>query len=104
MIRRSKEEWLGLFAQQAASGVSAQKFCKANGLCSKHFSMRKKQLGLRGSRHEKAFVRVVPTKPVVPVAASTSGTEWVVRYERATLTFEALPTAAWLAQLLRALA
>jgi hypothetical protein len=104
MIRRSKEEWQGLFAEQATSGVSAQQFCKAKGLCSKHFSMRKKQLGLRGSRPEKAFVRVVSTKPVVPIAASASGAEWIVRYECATLTFEALPPAAWLAQLLRALA
>ncbi len=46
MKKRNEQEWRDLFAQQATSGLSAQQFCKTNDLCPKHFSMRKKQLGL----------------------------------------------------------
>ena len=103
MNKRSEQDWRDLFTAQVASGISAQQFCKANGLCPKHFSVRKQQLGLRGSRQEKAFVRVVPAKPVAPVVASTP-TGLIVRHEHAALAFETLPPAGWLAQFLRALA
>jgi len=103
MIKRNEQEWRALFAQQAASGISAQQFCKANGICPKHFSVRKKQLGLRGSRTEKAFVRVAPV-PMVRDASVVAPSRFIIRHEHAVLTFEALPSAIWLAQLLRALA
>lgn len=103
MIKRNEQEWRALFAQQAASGISAQQFCKANGICPKHFSVRKKQLGLRGSRSEKAFVRVAPA-PMVRDVSVVSSSRLSIRYEHAVLTFDTLPPAIWLAQLLQVLA
>lgn len=44
MIKRSAEEWLALFAQQAANGLSAERFCKEQGLSNKHFRVCIKQL------------------------------------------------------------
>ena len=44
MPKRSKEQWLQLFEQQAQSGLSANRFCKEQGLCPKSFSRRKNQL------------------------------------------------------------
>ncbi|MES2824200.1 MAG: IS66 family insertion sequence element accessory protein TnpB [Pseudomonadota bacterium] len=104
MIKRSEQEWRALFAQQAASDISAQQFCKANGLCPKHFSVRKKQLGLRGSRTENAFVRVASAAPAVRDASVVTPSRVMIRHECTTLTFDAFPSAIWLAQLLRALA
>lgn len=103
MIKRNEQEWRALFAQQVASGISAQQFCKANGLCPKHFSVRKKQLGLRGSRSDKTFVRIAPA-PMVRDVSVVAPSRLSIRHEHTVLTFEALPPAIWLAQLLRALA
>ena len=44
MPKRSKEQWLQLLEQHAQSGLSANQFCKQNGVCAKSFSRRKKQL------------------------------------------------------------
>lgn len=45
MVRRSREEWVGLFEEQAGSGLTEKAFCEERGLCPKHFNLRKKQLG-----------------------------------------------------------
>jgi hypothetical protein len=37
MIKRSKEEWLSLFADQQVSGLTARQFCVERQLCPKHF-------------------------------------------------------------------
>jgi len=44
---RSKEQWQQLFAEQAASGLSAQQFCLDKKLCAKYFSLRRSTIGVR---------------------------------------------------------
>ena len=44
MIKRTPEQWQALFAAQQASGLNQAQFCKREGLCPKHFSLRRKQL------------------------------------------------------------
>lgn len=48
MVKRSHEEWRGLFEAHANSGLTERAFCGARGLCPKHFNLRKKQLGWVG--------------------------------------------------------
>ena len=45
MIKRSREEWFAHFEAQALSGQSMQSYCQLHGLCNRHFSQRRKQLG-----------------------------------------------------------
>lgn len=44
MRKRSEDEWRSLFAAHRASGLSANAFCRQQGLCSKYFSLRRQQL------------------------------------------------------------
>ena len=44
MIKRTPEQWRALFAAQKTSGLNQAQFCKREGLCPKHFSLRRKQL------------------------------------------------------------
>lgn len=58
MQRRTSEQWRDLFAEQAASGLSQAAFCKSNKLCTKYFSLRKRQLGATSPDKATAFVPV----------------------------------------------
>jgi hypothetical protein len=102
MKKRSEQEWRNLFAQQAASGISAQQFCKANEVCPKHFSIRKKQLGLRQS----AFVPIVHSTHSTPTSIPPKNTVHALVLQQGSyiLRFETIPAPDWLAHLLRALA
>ena len=63
MSTRTPKQWQTLIEQQVASGLSQARFCKEQGLCSKYFSLRKRQLtGIGGEK----FVRVHPSKPLPP--------------------------------------
>ena len=44
MNKRTAEQWQALFVAQQASGLNQAQFCKREGLCPKHFSLRRKQL------------------------------------------------------------
>ncbi len=44
MTKRAPEQWHALFAAQQASGLNQAQFCKQQGLCPKHFSLRRRQL------------------------------------------------------------
>jgi len=44
MVRRSQAQWHALFAEQAASGMTAAAFCRARGVCPRYFSLRRRQL------------------------------------------------------------
>jgi len=44
MNRRTPEQWQALFDAQQASGLNQAQFCRQQGLCAKHFSLRRKQL------------------------------------------------------------
>ena len=44
MVKRSKEEWQALIAEQAQSGLTAAAFCRDRGVNAKYFCLRRKQL------------------------------------------------------------
>lgn len=70
MVKRSEDQWRELFEEQARSGLSAAAFCRARGLCGKHFSKRRRQLlGDEAKPLVRAFVqaRVAPTPSVIEV-------------------------------------
>ena len=68
MQKRTHEEWRTLFAEQAASGLSARQFCVQRDLCPKHFSVRKGQLAddrpHKSDNASSAFVRLQKSAPV----------------------------------------
>lgn len=104
---RSKEQWRQIFAEHAASGLSAQQFCRDKKLCAKYFSLRKKQLGWQES--VSPFVRVQLNKPVArqavvpPIVECRVASSLIVHHGNCIVRFACLPEAAFLAQLLRAL-
>ena len=102
MIRRTQKEWQALFAEQAASGLSAHQFCAPRGLCPKYFSLRKKQLqGVSSPALAPAFIRV--QKSTVVSAAPSEVAHAVLRHGRSELELRAV-SPRWLADLLVALA
>ena len=101
MQRRNKEQWQQLFTEQAASGLSAQQFCRDQKLCAKYFSLRKKQLAWRESAS--AFVPArLSTVPRLAMTPSPTPV-LIVRHHACALQFAMLPDAVFLAQLLSAL-
>ena len=99
--RRSKEDWKKLILRQADSGLSAQQFCHEHNVCTKYFSIRKKQLGLRQS----AFVPISQSRrvdPDIPTEVLTPAS-LALQYGPCYLRFETMPDSVWLAQLIRAL-
>ena len=69
---RSDEEWSRLFTVHSQSGQSAASFCKDKGLCPKHFSLRRKQLGYVSDPKRSGFV-AVKTKPPLGVLSESCG-------------------------------
>ena len=70
MVKRSHEEWRGLFEAHAVSVMTERAFCVAWRLCPKHFNLRKKQLGWVGKGSAvSTFVRVeqAPAKEALRV-------------------------------------
>lgn len=67
MIKRTTEQWLALFEAHKQSGLNQAQFCKEQGLCSKHFGLRKRQL--LGSEQQKPFVRVRRTQASVSMSS-----------------------------------
>jgi hypothetical protein len=80
MKKRTLEEWQALFKAQAASGLNQAQFCKEQGLCAKHYSLRKRQWLTETS---KPFVRVqrpgACATPVVELQAQVGEVVWRVR-------------------------
>lgn len=64
MKRRSKQEWLDLFSAHQQSGLTAEQFCKENQLCSRYFSLRRKQLSvdLAAETKPKPFIKAKPLR------------------------------------------
>lgn len=86
MVKRTVEEWRGLFEAHAASGMTERRFCEERGLCPKHFNVRKKQLGwVRDGGLALPFVRVQqgPAKEVAHAVPSVllrlGRCEWELR-------------------------
>ena len=71
MKRRTQAQWRALFQQQQSSGLNAAAFCRAQGVCPKYFSLRRRQLfdsAASGAEAVSAFVPVVVSRPVEPPA------------------------------------
>jgi hypothetical protein len=58
-MRRSKEQWQALIAEQQSSGLSAVEYCRQHGISPKYFSTRKVQLQ-RECGGSGNFVQVTP--------------------------------------------
>ena len=61
MKRRSPAQWHALFQEQQSSGLNATAFCRAQGICPKYFSLRRRQLSdgtASGAEAVSAFVPV----------------------------------------------
>lgn len=72
MVKRTKEEWRGLFAAQASSGMTERVFCLDRGLCLKYFNLRKKQLGLATKAPRPSpFVRIQKAPPLESTRAAS---------------------------------
>ena len=69
MIKRTPEQWRELFIAQRSSGLNQAQFCKREGLCPKHFSLRRKQL-LSGKTTVPASTPFVKAQP--PSTASAN--------------------------------
>lgn len=61
MIKRTTEQWQALFEAHEQSGLSQARFCKEKKLCTKYFSLRKRQLA--SSENNPKFIRVSRSKP-----------------------------------------
>lgn len=99
MKRRTRDEWQALFAEQAASGLSAQQFCEPRGICPKYFSLRKQQLQ-SPVKDASAFVRV---QKAVSVAVPDTTATALLRHGRSEVELRAV-SPEWLSRLLVALA
>lgn len=68
MKRRSSAQWCTLFQEQQGSGLNATAFCRAQGICPKYFSLRRRQL-LGG---DPASLAMATEPAFVPVAVQRS--------------------------------
>lgn len=104
MQKRTLEEWRALFAEHAASGLSARQFCTQRQLCHKHFSLRRRQLAddkpHKSDIAPAAFVRL---QKAVPVAVLDTIATVILRHGRSELELRAV-SPEWLSRLLVALA
>lgn len=74
-VRRTKEEWRGIFARWEESGVGVAEFCKGQEIALSTF--RRWQERLRGSEQRQEFVPLVSVGPSSPANASC----WVMEVE-----------------------
>lgn len=108
MVRRSRDEWRGLFEAHAQSGLTERKFCEERGVCPKHFNLRKKQLGWVRKAPKHMAPSAPPGTPVfVRIQKAPEGIRpeagVVLRLGRGVWEFRDVP-ADWLAQVMVALA
>jgi len=67
-MRRNKEQWQALMAEQQSSGLSAVDYCRQYGINPKYFSARKTQL--QRERDGGSFVQVSTASTAEPIAPS----------------------------------
>lgn len=97
MKKRTDTQWRTLIQRQQSSGLTAEKFCRQRGLSATYFSLRKHQLGLsRPKPSASPFISLTCIEPQVPVTALTLTINGVA------LQFSTLPSADWLAGLIKA--
>ena len=96
---RSQEQWQHLFADHAASGLSAHQFCLEHNINEKYFSLRRKQLGWRDSTS--SFARAVVSRS--ETMSTVMAVPLKLHYRESVIVFGHLPDPVFLAQLLGAL-
>ena len=67
MKRRSPAQWHTLFQEQQNSGLNATAFSRAQGICPKYFSLRRRQLSdgaISSAETVPAFVPVAVQRPI----------------------------------------
>ena len=100
MKRRSQQDWLMLFEQQAASGLSAATFCQEQSLCPHYFSKRKRELCFSSTPTPvSAFVKLAQT----PAMSTMDSDSLELRYQSVRLSMPLSVDTQWLARLLQAL-
>ena len=99
MKRRSPAQWRELFQQQQISGQNASAFCRAQQICPKYFSLRRRQLlgDAPPATAVSAFVPVAVPRPVEAMALE------VRLGDRLQLRIPPSVSPQWLAALLHAL-
>ncbi len=102
MIIRSKEQWMDLFKQHEASGLTMAEFCRRNDLSKKYFSLRRKQLGFKATEQKPVKKRVKSDFIKVSVKNSTEST-MTLELGELKLNFNELPPTNWLADLVKTL-
>jgi hypothetical protein len=60
MIRRTSDQWLALFGQHKASGLTQTAFAKQQGIDPSYFSLRKRQLLAWQQDNNDGFVELTP--------------------------------------------
>ncbi len=73
MKRRTEVQWRELFAEHESRGLTAAAFCRERGLCSSHFSTRRKQLLVK-----EADVSTASTPSFIPVVVSGRATTMMI--------------------------
>ncbi|MCB5228433.1 IS66 family insertion sequence element accessory protein TnpB [Alishewanella sp. 16-MA] len=94
-MKRTKEQWLALFAEQAQSGLTQTAFAKRQGIIPTYFNLRKRQL-LAHQNDDTGFIELAPQSS--PLAQHI-----LLRKRDMELQLPAGTDALWLAALLRAL-
>jgi len=96
MARRTREQWLKLFEEQAASGLTATEFCRRNEICLGYFFQRRRSLGWRGvGDTSRGFVELKSAEAAAGLLD--------LRYGEATLSLPSTVSPRWVASLMRGL-
>ena len=101
MKRRSPAQWRELFQQQQISGQNASAFCRAQQICPKYFSLRRRQL-----LGDAAPSKTTKVSPFVPVAVQRPAETMALEVrlgDRLQLRIPPSVSPQWLAALLHAL-
>jgi len=99
MNRRTQQEWLALFEQHQASGLTIKAFCQQKKLNSNYFSKRRREL-LRREEDDSApsFIKV---RAHIPAPSSSA---IILRVGTAELNLPLSASPRWVAELLKAMA
>ena len=101
---RSPTEWKALIEEQLASGLTGVAFCNERGLVAKTFYKQRRRLGYsRGQSRSVQPGGFIQLQPATAVASGSTGTV-SLHYRDSRLELSSGVSAAWVAELLRALA
>jgi hypothetical protein len=100
MKRRTEQQWLELFKQQASGDLSIAAFCKEHGIGQSYFYKRKSDL--TGKKDKPLPTKFIKVEQQVKATRSISSID--IQYQQIRLTFPTSISPHWLAELVKALA